>query len=114
MQRVLKELVRFSIILIVLVSNLAYLLQYIVVKDGCTGTDSGYFATMLICSEKWDYFFGIDFFVFSGVILFIWIFWQQTRYIRWLRGLCLLHLLVIRFLAIWLSSFVQVRPFITF
>lgn len=66
---------------------------------------------MLICQEGWNCFFGLDFLVVSGVIFFIWIFRYQVRYIAFLRVVFLLYLLVFRFLAIWLSGFIQVQPF---
>ncbi len=66
---------------------------------------------MLICQEVWNCFFGLDFLIVSGVILFIWIFRYQVRYIGLLRATFLLHLLIFRSLAIWFSGSIQVQPF---
>ena len=112
MQRVVREISRFSILPILFISEIVYFFYYIVVRDQCTGTNSGYFSTMLICQRVWNCFFGLDFLIVSGVILFIWIFHYQVRYIGLLRAIFLLHLLIFRYMAIWLSSFIQVQPFV--
>jgi hypothetical protein len=113
MRDIPQSIVRFSILPLLLVSEFVYFLTFFIISDQCTGSSSGYLSKMLICQDVWWVIFRVDFIWVSGLILIIWVAIHKTKYPVWFRVMALLYLLIVRFVAIWLSSIIQVKPFIT-
>ena len=111
MRRVLEFVARWGILPIFLLSEAAYFIYFVVTVDGCTGTSTGYFATMIICQPLTIDAFFIDLIVIGLALVVVWIWAHKTKHSTQLRVLILLWFLVLRFAAIGLASRIQAFPF---
>lgn len=90
MHKTVLSFIRYSILPVVLVSEFLYFFVFLGWSDQCTGTSSGYFATMLICQKVWSNFFFADFLLVSSFITTVWIGKHRAKYINVFRIISLI------------------------
>lgn len=105
------RLIRFSILPLVIASQLLYFVYFVSFAQYCTGTGSTYRATMFVCRRAHP-LVDLDCFGASFVIVVIWIWGDSLKYINLFRIIALLHLFLFRFLLVSWMAQTQVVPFV--